>query len=361
MKAKKLLTVAFLATLTLFLPLSPSQAKVRWLQTTHDFGAFKEDDGKVTCEFSFVNTGDEPVTVRAARASCGCTTPSFTKTPIEPGDTGLVKVAFNPTGRPGRFSKTVTMDIAGAGAGPRQTLVIKGVVIGSANTLRSRYPVEAGSMKLRTTAVPFGTVLKGKAKSAFVEVYNASASPIVPRWSNLPSYLRVASSADTVPAGEQVVYSLVLTPTETALYGILTDSLTLSSGPDNVKIDITAILEEDFSRLTPGQRMKAPVIKIDRDRVDFGEFPADAAPITRSFTIENTGKGDLFLRRVYTIDPGVTVGTETDKIKKGKSAQVRVTVYPDQLPSPLLNARIQIIANDPENPITIVRAVGLPQ
>ena len=87
MKAKKLLTVAFLATLTLFLPLSPSQAKVRWLQTTHDFGAFKEDDGKVTCEFSFVNTGDEPVTVRAARASCGCTTPSFTKTPIEPGDT----------------------------------------------------------------------------------------------------------------------------------------------------------------------------------------------------------------------------------------------------------------------------------
>ena len=183
----------------------------------------------------------------------------------------------------------------------------------------------------------------------------------MPRWSNLPSYLRVASSADTVPAGEQVVYSLVLTPTETALYGILTDSLTLSSGPDNVKIDITAILEEDFSRLTPGQRMKAPVIKIDRDRVDFGEFPADAAPITRSFTIENTGKGDLFLRRVYTIDPGVTVEAETDKIKKGKSAQVRVTVYPDQLPSPLLNARIQIIANDPENPITIVRAVGLPQ
>ena len=203
---------------------------MEWLKTTHDFGAFKEDDGKVTCEFRFINRGQEAVTVRAARASCGCTTPSFTKTPIEPGDTGLVTVVFNPTGRPGRFSKTVTMDIAGAGAGPRQSLVIKGVVIGSSNTLRSRYPVEAGAMKLRTTAVPFGTVMKGKAKSAFVEVYNSSSSPIVPRWENTPAYMRVAASSDTIPPGEQAVYSLVLTPTETALYGILTDSLTLTDG-----------------------------------------------------------------------------------------------------------------------------------
>ena len=39
MKAKKLLTIALLSLLSL--PLSPSQAKVHWLQTTHDFGAFK--------------------------------------------------------------------------------------------------------------------------------------------------------------------------------------------------------------------------------------------------------------------------------------------------------------------------------
>ena len=336
-------------------------ARVEWLKTTHDFGAFREDDGKVGCEFMFVNRGDEAVTIRAARASCGCTTPSFTKTPIEPGDTGVVKVAFNPTGRPGRFSKTVTMDIAGGGAGPRQSLVIKGVVIGSSNTLRSRYPVEAGNLKLRTTSVPFGTVLKGKAKSAFVEVYNASSAPVVPRWEDVPGYMRVASSADTIPAGEQVVYSLVLTPTETSLYGILTDSLTLTDGADRVKVDVTAILEEDFSLLTPGQREKAPVIKIDDSRVDFGEFPADAGPITRTFPIENQGKSDLLLRRVYTIDPGVTVEAETMKIKKGKTGLVKVTVNPAELPSPLLNARIQVIANDPENPITIVRAVGVPK
>lgn len=335
-------------------------AKVEWLNTSHNFGAFKEDDGKVSCEFRFVNRGSEPVSIRAARASCGCTTPSFTKAPIAPGDTGVVFAMFNPAGRPGRFSKTISMDISGAGAGPRQVLTLSGVVIGSANTLRSRYPVEAGPMKLRTSAVPFGTVIKGKAKSAFVEVYNSSETPIKPTWEHLPTYIRIAASADTIQPGEQIVYSLVLTPTETSLYGILTDSAYITADNAKIKIDLTAILEEDFSQLTPEQRRKAPVITLDDTRVDFGRFPAGSAPITRTFKVSNTGKSDLLLRRVYTIDPGISVEPSTSKIKKGKSATVKVTVDPTLLPAPLLNARIQIIANDPENPISIVRAVGEP-
>jgi len=340
--------------------IGPLAAQVRWLESSHDFGAFKEDDGKVTCQFRFVNTGKEAVSVRAARASCGCTAPSFTKTPIEPGDTGTVTVRFNPIGRPGRFSKSVTIDLAGETNIPRHTLVVKGVVIGSSNTLRSRYPIEAGAMKLRTTQIPFGSVMKGRAKSAFLEVYNASDEPIEPQWERVPSYIRIASSNEgSIPPGEQAVYSLVLTPESTSLYGILTDSLSLSlPGETPLKIDVTAILEEDFSRLTPGQRQKAPVIAIENSRVDFGIIPSGSEPITRSFTIANNGKSDLLLRRIYTIDPGVTIAPSTDKIKKGKSAIVHVTVDPSKLPADILNARIQVIANDPENPISIVRAVG---
>lgn len=336
-------------------------AQVRWLETTHDFGAFHEDDGRVNCEFRFVNEGTEDVAIRAARASCGCTTPSYTKTPIAPGDTATVAVSFNPTGRPGRFSKSVTIDIAGAGAGPRQMLVINGVVIGSGNTLRSRYPVEHGAMKLRTTQLPFGTVLKGKAKSAFLEVYNASSEPIVPQWTSLPAHFRLATSGtDTIPAGEQLVYSLTLTPSQTSLYGILTDSAFIAlPGQEPLKIDLTAILEEDFSRLTPSQREKAPVVSVDPLRVDFGEFPAGGEPVTRSFVIENKGKSDLLIHRLYTTDPGVSVKLDKTKVKKGQHATATVTVTPSGLPADILNAHLQLIANDPENPITLIRAVGV--
>jgi len=334
--------------------------KVRWLETVHDFGAFKEDDGKVRCMFRFVNDGEEEISVRAARASCGCTAPAFTKKPIAKGDTGFVTVTFNPTGRPGRFSKTVTMDIAGTGAGPRQILTIKGVVIGSSNTLKSRYPIESGAVKLRTRQLPFGSVLKGKAKSAFLEVYNASDKPISPTWEKVPPYIRIASSDNNViPPGEQAVYSFVLTPQNTALYGILTDSTYLAvEGQKPLKIDLTAIIEEDFSMLTPGQRQNAPVVGITEPRVNFGTIARDGGPVTRTFEISNTGKSDLLLRRVYTIDPGVTIGLPSEKVKKGKSVPVSVTVNPAELPADLLNARIQVITNDPENPISIVRLVG---
>lgn len=339
----------------------PVEASVRWLGTTHDFGAFKEDDGKVTCQFRFVNDGPDAVSIRAARASCGCTAPSFTKTPIAAGDTGVVTVRFNPTGRPGRFSKSVTMDLAGETKIPRQTLVIRGVVIGSSNTLRSRYPIEAGSVKLRTTQLPFGTVLKGKAKSAFLEVYNASESPVSPEWEGVPEYIRIASSdAGEIPPGEQAVYSFVLTPGATALYGILADSVFMRvPGEQPLKIDLTAILEEDFSRLTPGERQKAPVASIGEDRVNFGEIALQGGPVSGTFTISNNGKSDLLLRRIYTIDPGVTVYAPADKVKKGKSMDVTVTVDPSRLPGDILNARIQVITNDPDNPIVIVRAVGV--
>lgn len=45
-------------------------------------------------------------------------------------------------------------------------------------------------------------------------------------------------------------------------------------------------------------------------------------------------------------------------MKKGKTTEVTITVDPSKLPGDLLNARIQVITNDPENPIVIVRAVG---
>lgn len=338
----------------------PARGAIEWLSTEHDFGAFHEDDGKVSCEFRFVNLGEEPVSVRAARASCGCTAPSFTKDAIAKGDTGVVKVTFNPTGRPGRFAKRVVMDIAGAYDIPRQQLLIKGVVIGSSNTLRSRYPVEKGSIKLKGDQLAFGTVLRGKAKSTFLEVYNAASDSLPLDFPSVPGYIRLTpASKGPIPPGEQMVYSVVLTPNASTPYGILTDSLQLEvPGEGKVNVDLTAIVEEDFSTLTPRQREEAPVASLPDQRLDFGRIPAGSAPQTRIFEITNKGKNELLIHRVYTADPGVEVALDRNKLKRGKSARVSVTVDPSRLPGDLLNARILVIANDPENPQQVVRVVG---
>lgn len=75
---------------------------------SYDFGAVKEGE-KVEHEFMFTNTGDEPLIVSRVQASCGCTTPEYSKNPVPPGETGKVKVVFNSAGQMGKQHKVITV------------------------------------------------------------------------------------------------------------------------------------------------------------------------------------------------------------------------------------------------------------
>lgn len=78
-------------------------------ETSHDFGQIKEADGKVSTTFVIKNIGDAPLVITRVIASCGCTTPEWTKEPIAPGQTGNIKITYDPKGRPGPFSKTISV------------------------------------------------------------------------------------------------------------------------------------------------------------------------------------------------------------------------------------------------------------
>lgn len=357
---KKISSIAATLIFSISLPLHARQS-VEWLEGQHDFGAFDEDDGNVSCNFRFVNTGDEPISIIAARPSCGCTVPSFQRTPVAPGDTAAISVTFNPTGRPGRFDKNVKVQLSG-GDPARITLKIKGVVIGNSNTLRSRYPVDAPPLKLRTSVIAFPEFHTRHSKAEFVEVYNASSDSVTPQWVDLPSYIKVTTVRPTVPPGEQIAYAVTLSPGPSTPYGLLTDSITLipAPGAKPVTLDIVTTINEDFSNLTEAQRRDAPRVKPSTDSVDFGSFSdLSASNIqSRTFKIYNEGKNPLKIRRIYTNDPGVSVSVDQQTVKKGKSATATITVDPSLLPSDILNARIALITNDPDNSTIIIRAVG---
>ena len=84
-----------------------AQSKATFKETTYDFGTIKEAKGPVKHTFEFKNTGDKPLIIVDAVASCGCTRPSFTAKPIKPGKKGKIEVTFSPTGRAGAFHKTI--------------------------------------------------------------------------------------------------------------------------------------------------------------------------------------------------------------------------------------------------------------
>ncbi len=100
---------------------------MKFEETIHDFGNVKEDGGPVTCEFPFVNEGNANLVVISATAECGCTKPSFPKQPVAPGKSGKISVTYNPIGRPGAFSKVITVKTNGKPSKVR--LKIRGSVI----------------------------------------------------------------------------------------------------------------------------------------------------------------------------------------------------------------------------------------
>lgn len=85
----------------------PAASKIKFNKLEHDFGSLPQ--GKpVTYEFEFTNTGDQPLILDNVQASCGCTTPTWTKEPVMPGKKGTVKAQYN-MAREGAFRKSITV------------------------------------------------------------------------------------------------------------------------------------------------------------------------------------------------------------------------------------------------------------
>ena len=82
--------------------------KVEFAETAIDFGKVKEGE-IVERVFTYTNTGTEPVILSQVSASCGCTTPSYTQTPVLPGEKGEVKVSFDSKGQTGKQQKIITV------------------------------------------------------------------------------------------------------------------------------------------------------------------------------------------------------------------------------------------------------------
>lgn len=104
---KKIFSLAVMLTVAM---VSMAQAQIKFDKIMHDFGEFPESAPMVECTFPFTNTGNKPLVINQAVASCGCTVPTYTKKPIAPGEKGEIKVVYNGEGKfPGHFKKSITV------------------------------------------------------------------------------------------------------------------------------------------------------------------------------------------------------------------------------------------------------------
>lgn len=111
-------------------PVKKEGAAMDFKFTEHNFGELQEGP-KAAVDFVFTNTGNKPLILTDVKASCGCTTPEWPKEPIAPGQTSKIKVEYNTQGRPGDFTKSIT--ITSNESDQPKMIYIKGKVNGAAN------------------------------------------------------------------------------------------------------------------------------------------------------------------------------------------------------------------------------------
>ena len=80
---------------------------LKFRETEHDFSSIPQGKA-VYYEFEIVNNGKTALKLDDVHASCGCTTPEWSRDPIAPGATTKIKVGYN-AATEGYFEKFITI------------------------------------------------------------------------------------------------------------------------------------------------------------------------------------------------------------------------------------------------------------
>jgi hypothetical protein len=127
---KQLTFVLFLLAFTTNTAMAQSGPVMTFEKTEIDYGTVALGGDGVRL-FKFKNTGTQPLVIKNARGSCGCTVPKWPTEAIQPGKTATIEVKYD-TNRAGAFNKDVYVETNEAQ--PKHTLTIKGTVVDKSTT-----------------------------------------------------------------------------------------------------------------------------------------------------------------------------------------------------------------------------------
>jgi hypothetical protein len=153
-----------------------AQPAIKVSKETHDFGEVIE--GKMASyEFEVTNTGNQPLIINNVQASCGCTSPHWTREPIMPGKSGIVKATYNSQGRPGVFNKSLTI-MSNVSTGSK-VVYIKGSVIKKEDKVYTEeQKAKSAKIVIEKSSFKVGKLEIGQKGIAKIMVTNKGLSPL---------------------------------------------------------------------------------------------------------------------------------------------------------------------------------------
>jgi hypothetical protein len=327
-----------------------AETKMQLSGTEHDFGTFKEEAGRQTFDFIVTNTGTQPLMIQNVVASCGCTTPEWTKQPIPVGAKGKVTAIYDPTGRPGVFNKTLSVY---SNSKPEVVvLVIKGEVIPHEKTIEELFTFAVGKIRFESNHLAFTNVKKTGKNIRVMQLINTSKAPIKVQFDALPAHLSLKSNPETLKPGQKGLVEGTYDATKNPAWGSVNDIIKIKLNDtiqENVYYYISANLVEDFSSLSKEDMENAPVFKLAQTTVELGKIQGSTQNEVE-FKFTNAGKRDLIIRNIKSTCGCTAVqdGNQGIGVKPGGSSSIKA-VFSSGSYNGKVTKTIYVYTNDPKN------------
>lgn len=226
-----------------------AQPAIKLSEETHDFGEIIE--GKLASyEFQVTNTGNQPLIINNVQPSCGCTSPHWTKEPIMPGKSGIIKATYNSAGRPGVFSKSLTIM---ANTGSPKLMHIKGVVVKKDEKVYTEEQKKnSAKISFEKSSFTVGKLEVGQKGIARIKVTNKGVEPLeIDNVTSPCNCTTFSLSKGSVKSGETAVLEISIAPKQK---GAFKEEVSISSSDINTPSFRIYLEGEAVESFTPGMK-----------------------------------------------------------------------------------------------------------
>ncbi len=331
-----------------------AQEALAFDEPNYNFGEINEVDGPVDHTFVFTNNSIDSIRILSVRASCGCTTPAWTKDIVAPGGSGSITARYNPRNRPGSFRKSLTVSTSNPSI--RKTLYINGTVKPRPRTVVDDLPSKVDGIRVKYMSMNFGKISTEKAVIRKFEIYNDTDTllSLLADKSKMPDFIKVSLSPEQLKPKQRGNLVVSYDPTSAAELGFQSTGIELvTSETEKPKtFNVLATIQEYFPPLSEEELEQAPRLSFNRTNFDFGKLQKDAVAET-TFLLTNTGKSPLNLRKITT-NCGCTVAEmEKMDLAPGESSSMKVKFDTARRKGRQYKS-ITVFSNDPTAPTQVV-------
>ena len=319
-----------------------TEHKIDFDKEVHDFGTVAQHDPTQTV-FTFTNTSEKDVKLGNVKASCGCTTPSYTTEAVKPGETGEINVKYN-SARVGAFNKSVTVYYDGSDK--PVVLRIKGTV--EAAQQKVNYAHTLGGIALDKVAHSVADLQRDKSYTQEFQMKNIS--PIKIAFTDKmekPEVMDVQITPTELNPGQTGKVILTINGEKFTKGGDFSESITLYT--DEEEDAAKTFTFSGKAAYAANELDMQPNIEFAQTKYE-GGTAIEGEKITYTYAFTNTGKADLEIQDVKA-SCGCTASTPKDKVVKPGASSEIVATFNSKGRVGTQRKTITVRTNDPDQPV----------